>query len=185
MSITSRCTECGSESSGTGGIVHATTCSAVSLTPKLRYGQMAPAIELKFGSKAEQKKFMRNLKKGSIGGTSLVATDSGKNTAPVESAPVTPNPIKDDLRKKSQDFAIHYYEALADDAYKRAEKLTLEHLALIAHSNQQLLDRVLAALPEKKQEMLNGKALVHHNWYNTALDQCKRVIEGFKDGSKG
>jgi hypothetical protein len=90
MSITSRCTECGAESSGSGGIAHATTCSAITLEPKLNYGQRAPAIELKFGSEVERKKFMKQLK-GQAGGNGLVGVDFGRSTEPVESA--QPNTI--------------------------------------------------------------------------------------------
>lgn len=38
---------------------------------------------------------------------------------------------KQELRKKSQDFAVRYLEALEDDDYELAEKLTLEHIDFI------------------------------------------------------
>lgn len=81
MSITSACTECGAESSGTGGIVHATTCSAVSLAPQVGYGLKPPAIELKFGSKAEQEKIMANLKSTKVSGMATTDPDTSKDSS--------------------------------------------------------------------------------------------------------
>lgn len=94
MGITSRCTECGSESSGTGGIVHATTCTMTLLSPQSGLDYLRPpAIELKFGSQAEQEKFMTNLS-GTLGGNDLVATDLSQDE-PVKSAIPSDNLNKD------------------------------------------------------------------------------------------
>lgn len=50
--------------------------------------------------------------------------------------------LDSELRKKSQDFAVRYYQALEDDDYKLAEKLTLEHLALVSNREAKLLRKV-------------------------------------------
>lgn len=101
MSITSRCTECGAESGGSGGIVHATTCSAISLTPKLNYGQQAPAIEIKFGSKAEQEAFHRKLAKGN--GLVSYGSDTTSSVANPPKSP--PTNSEDALEQLLHDYA--------------------------------------------------------------------------------
>ena len=65
------------------------------------------------------------------------------------------------LREKSQDFAVRYYEALAEDDYELAEKLTLEHLTLF--------DSQLKA--GKRKAELRGQEVV----YKAILDRCKSV----------
>ena len=78
MGIKSRCTECGAESSGSGGIVHAMTCTAALLEPKIGYGMRPPATELVFDTPEEQEAFMKKLK-GSSGAFSVHANTTAKS----------------------------------------------------------------------------------------------------------
>ena len=84
-----------------------------------------------------------------------------------------------ELREKSQDFAVRYHEALAEDDYKLAEKLTVDHLALIQSQVREARKLEL----EKTHKAIDDTYMILTNDIDSLLtqDEVYRIRKQHKD----
>lgn len=87
---------------------------------------------------------------------------------------------KDELREAIVQHLAQWFRGLDIETHQ-IDNSADQILALLAHSNQALIDKLLEALPEKKPtEQYETVTGAFNAGFNAALDQCRKVIEGLK-----